>query len=103
MEQSEEAAAEAEAKRLRDFRLVLKRRVVESQLLERLAEGVILVRFDRIKPGKDLRLDFLETGQRSLGRAIGQGNRVADLCRLEFLDAGDDEADLPRGERAARL
>jgi hypothetical protein len=33
--------------------------------------------------------------------AVGQGDRVADLGRLQFLDAGDDEADLAGAQRVA--
>ena len=64
VQQAEKAAAEAEAERLRDFRLVVQRGVVQVQLLQRLAHRLVLVRFDRIEAGEDLRLDFLESGQR---------------------------------------
>jgi hypothetical protein len=64
VQQAEEAAAEAEAERLRGLRLVVERGVVEVQLLQRLAQRLVLVGLDRIKAGEDLRLDFLEAGQR---------------------------------------
>ncbi len=103
MQQAEEAAAEAEAERLRHLRLVLQRGVVQLQLLERLAQGVVLVRLDRVESGEDLGFDLLEAGKRPVRRALRQGDRVADLGGGQFLDAGDDEAHLARRQRVARL
>ena len=73
VQQAEKAAAEAEAERLRDFRLVMQRGVVELELLQRLAQRVVLVGFDRIQPGEHLRLDLLEARQ---GRAAWRSARV---------------------------
>jgi hypothetical protein len=108
VQQAEEAAAEAEAERLADLGLVAQRRVVQLQLLEGVAQLVVLARLGRVEAGEDLRLDLLEPGQR-LGRdalvvrqLLLEGDRVADLGRLQLLDAGDDEADLAGGERVAR-
>jgi hypothetical protein len=64
VQQAEEAAAEAEAQRLRDFRLEVQRGVVELELLQRLAQRLVVVRLDREQAGEHLRLDFLEAGQR---------------------------------------
>jgi hypothetical protein len=100
VQQAEEAATEAEAQRLRDFRLVLQRGVVELEFFQRFAQRVVLVGFDRIQTGKYLRLDFLETGQRLGGLAVGRGDRIADLGGLQFLDAGNDEADLAGAQRS---
>ncbi len=94
--QAEEAAAEAESQRLRDFRLELQRRVVQLQLGQRIAQRLEVVRLDRIQPGKDLRLHLLETGQRLAGRPVEQGDGVAHLGRFQFLDAGDHEAHFTR-------
>ena len=101
VQQAEEAAAEAEAQRLRDLGLVVQRRVVELQLVERVAQRLVLVRLDRVEAGEHLRLHVLEAGQRRRGRTRGQRHRVADLRRVQFLDAGDDEADLAGAESVA--
>ena len=98
VQQPEEAAAEAEAERCRRLRLERERRVVQLQLLERVAQFGILVPFDRIEPGEDHRLHFLEAGERLGGRSRRLGDRVADLRVAEALDVGDDEADLADAE-----
>ena len=102
VQQAEEAAAEAEAERLRDFGLVVQRRVVQLQLFERVAQRLVLVRFDRIEPGEHLRLDVLEPGQRRRRRARRERHRIAHLGGVDLLDAGDDEADFARRQRFAR-
>ncbi len=101
VQQAEEAAAEAEAQRLRDLGLEVQRRVVELQLVQRVAQRLVLVRLDRVEAGEHLRLDFLEPRQRSGGRLLRVGDRVADLRLGELLDARDDEAHLARGELVA--
>src|SRR5471030_783873 len=102
VQQAEEAAAEAEAQRLRHFRLVHQRGVVELQFFQRIAQRVVLVGLDREQAGEHLRLDFLEARQRRGGRTVGQRDGVADLGDLQFLDAGDDEAHLPGRQRLQR-
>ena len=111
VQQAQEAAAKAEAQCLAHFGLVVQRRIVELELLQRVAQRVVLAGLGRIEPGEHLRLDFLEAGQRlgrGGGRAAGAGldqrDGVADLGGLQFLDAGDDVAHLarPRATRAAR-
>ena len=69
VQQAEEAAAEAEAERLRHFGLVVQRRVVQLQLVERVAQRLVLVRLDRIEAREHLRLHLLEAGQRRRRRA----------------------------------
>ncbi|MPN08328.1 hypothetical protein SDC9_155610 [bioreactor metagenome] len=101
MQKSQEAATEAETQRLRNFRLVLQRRIVELELFQRFAQRIVLVRFDRVQTRKDLRFDFLEAGQRLGGLAVHRGNGVADLGRLQLLDAGNDEAHLAGTQFAA--
>ena len=81
VQQPEEPAAEAEAERDRRLRLVEERRVVQPQLLERVAQLRILVAFDRIQAGEHHRLQLLEAGKRLGGRPRGLGDRVADLAR----------------------
>src|SRR5438132_3168642 len=102
VQETEEAAAEAEAQRLRDLGLVMQRRVVQLQFLQRVAQRFVLVGLDRIQAREDLRLDFLDAGERLRGRSRRERHRVADAGRLELLDAGDDEADIARLELGPR-
>ena len=59
VQEAEEAAAEAEAERLRGLGLVHERRVAQLQLLERVAELGVVVGVGRKEPGEDHRLDVL--------------------------------------------
>ena len=59
VQQAEEAAAEAEAERLRGLGLVEERAVVQLQPLERVAQLRVVVRVGREEPGEDHRLDVL--------------------------------------------
>jgi len=109
VQQAQEAAAEAEAQCLRHLGLEVQRGIVELQLFQRVAQLVVLARFGRVEAREHLRLDFLEAGQRLLGRAqvVGQlllqRDGVAHLRGLQFLDARDDVAHLARVQRGARL
>ena len=103
VQQAEEAAAEPEAERDRRFRLVEERRVVQPQLLERVAQLRVLVSFDRVEAGEHHRLHFLEAGERLERAAAGLGDRVADLRVADLLDVGDEEADLARAELVDRI
>ena len=69
VQQPEEAAAEAEAERLRRLGLVEESGVVELQPLERVAQLRILVGVAREQAGEDHRLDVLVPRQRLLGGA----------------------------------
>jgi hypothetical protein len=95
VQQAEEAAAEAESERLGGLGLELQRGVVQLQLLQRVAQRLVLVRLDRIEAGEHLRLDLLESGQRlaSAGRSTWVSVSPT-LGVTQFLDAGDDESDL---------
>ena len=64
VQQAEEAAAEAEAERGGRLRLVVQRSVVELQLLERVAQSLVLLRVRRIEPGEHHRVHVLVAGQR---------------------------------------
>ena len=68
-------------------------RVVERQLLERVAQLGVARRVGREDAGEHHRLDHLEAGQRRR-RPLGLGDGVADLGVGDLLDVGDDEADL---------
>ncbi|PRD36405.1 UNVERIFIED_CONTAM: hypothetical protein NCL1_08904 [Trichonephila clavipes] len=94
VQHAEEAAAEAEAQRVRRLRLEEQRRVVQRQLRQRVAERLVVVRGDREQAGVDLRLDLLEAGQHFHAGRGRQRQRVADRRAEDVLDAGDDEADL---------
>ena len=93
VEQAEEAAAESKPERSRRFGLEEKRRVVEPQLLERLAQLGVLMALDRIQARKHHRLQLFEAGKRLRRRPVGLGDRVADLRVAHGLDVRDDEAD----------
>ncbi|SOY47098.1 hypothetical protein CBM2588_A130033 [Cupriavidus taiwanensis] len=101
VQQAQEAAAEAEAQRLRHFGLEHQRGIVETQLFQRLAQCLVLIGFHRIQAGEHLRLDFLEARQRRFGLALHGGEGIANLGGLQFLDAGNDKAHLPSGQRVA--
>ena len=68
VQQAEEADAEAEAQRGGDFRLVVQRRVIEAQLGQRIAEGLVVLGVDREHAGEHARLHLLEAGQRRVAR-----------------------------------
>ena len=78
VQQAEEAAAEPEAERLTRLRLVMERRVVQLQPLERVAQGRIVVRIGREQAREDHRLDVLVARQRLARRPRLRGQRVAD-------------------------
>ena len=65
MQEAQEAAAETESQRLRYFRLVVKRCVVELELVQGVPQCFVLIGLDRVEAGKHLRLHVLEARQRS--------------------------------------
>ena len=103
VQEAEEAGAEAEAERLRDFGLELERGVVELELREGVAKRIVLVGLDGIEAREHLRLHFLEAGHGLVGRILGARHGVAHASVLELLDAGNHEAHFTRGERGAAL
>ncbi|MNZ36217.1 hypothetical protein D3C78_536310 [compost metagenome] len=92
MQHAEEAATEAEAQGVGAFRRVLQRRIVEGELLQRLAEVFEVVGADREQAGVHLRLNALEAWQHVDVRRRAQGQGVAHWRTVNVLDAGDDEA-----------
>ena len=84
--------------RNRNLGLVRKRRVVEPQLLDRVAQLLVVGAVDRIEPGENHRLHLLEAGQRRIARPIGVGHGVADAGLGDVLDAGGEEAHLAGAE-----
>jgi hypothetical protein len=70
VEQPEESAAEPEPERDRALRLVGEARVVQVELLERVAEERVVLARDRVDPGEDEALRRLVAGERRrAGRA----------------------------------
>ena len=102
MQQAEEAAAEAEAHRLRTFWLKRERGIVELELFERLAQVRIVVGRDRKQTREHARLHFLESGQRLVGRLACLGQRIADRCAVHVLDRRADPADFACTQRVLR-
>src|SRR5580704_10995674 len=102
MQETEESGAETEAERLRILRLADEARIVEAQLLDRIAQRRILIGLGRIEARENHRLQFLETFERLGRRIVGIGERVADAHVLHAADVRDDEADLARPERFRR-
>ena len=102
VQQPQESAAESEAQRHRVLRLEVERAVVQTQLFERVAQQTMFMRLDRIEPGEDHRLDFLEAGQ-GFGRGVGDFRyRVADLGVGDRFDIAVQVSGLARGEFVAR-
>ena len=100
VEQPEEAAAEAEAERLRRLGLVEESGVVELQPLERVTQLGVLVGVAREEAREDHRLDVLVPRQRLLGGcALACRQRVADAERRDVLEPGDHVAHLAGDER----
>ena len=102
VEQPEESAAEPEPEGVGGLRLPAQRRVVQRELLERVAQVGVVVGVDREQPAEHHRLDLAVAGQRlgSGPRPPGKGReRVADPQFGDVLDAGDQVADLAGVER----
>src|SRR5690606_24718658 len=94
MQHAEEADAEAEAKGIGAFRLVLQRSIVEGQLLQCIAEIFEVIRADREQAGIELWLDPAEARQHFDIWSSGQGQGVAYRRPVNVLDTSDDEAHL---------
>ncbi len=93
MQQAEEAAAKSEAQRHGIFRLVKKRRVVQLQFSERVAQRFVVVGEHRKQSGENHRLDGFKSGQRRSWTArIRDG--IAHARIGHALDVGDDETDV---------
>src|SRR5207253_2501507 len=92
MQQSQEAAAEAESQGCRGLGLELEGGVVEPQLLQALAQRLEIIGVGREEAAKHHRNAGLEARQRRRRRTLLVGDRVADLGVGDLLDAGGDEA-----------
>ena len=94
MQHPQEATPIAEAERDRALRCVAQRRVVQAELLERIAQQDVVVTLGRVQAGKDHRLGRPVARQRLGGRRLGQGNGVPDADLADVLETGRDVADL---------
>ena len=96
VEQAQKAKPVAKAKRLAALRLVRERGIVELQLLQRIAQVVVVVRVARVEAGKDHRLERAVAGQLLRRRLRRQRDRVAHVEVLQRLQPGGDIAYLAR-------
>jgi hypothetical protein len=103
VEQTEEAAAEAEAERGGRLGLVVERRVVERELLQRVPERLVLLRIGGVEPGEHHGLHVAIAGQQ-LGRAVvGIEDGVAHAGVAHVPEARDQVANLARLEQVGRV
>src|SRR5690606_16688858 len=103
VQETEEAAAESEAERGARLGLERKRRVVQRELLQRLAKRIVVVRDDGEEACEDARAHALEARQRRHVALIGGDDRIADRRGIDLLDRCDQVADLTRGQRVTLL
>ncbi len=101
MQHAEKAAAKAEAERRRRLGLEMQRRVVQSQLLQRLAEVLVVIGTNREQSREDTRLNMLKPRQRLSAGLACERYRIADGRAIYVLDAGDHETDLARFQLVA--
>ncbi len=96
MQEAKKTAAKSKAQRLRGLRLISERGIVQPELFERVAQGLILTGVGRIKPAEYHRLHRLESRQRLIARPIVGGYSVADLGFGDFLNSRHDKAHFAR-------
>ena len=94
VEQTKEAAAEAEAQRGTGFQLKGQGGVVELQLFQRVLQIGVPCAVGGVDAAEDHGLDLTVAGQSLGGGVIRQGDGVADAGVLHGLDAGGQVADL---------
>src|SRR5581483_4420676 len=95
VEQPEEPAPEPEPECRGPRGLVREARVVEPQLLERVAEIREVVAFDRVETAENHRLRLAVAGQ-WVGGPCRVGDGLAGAGLADVLDARDEVADLAR-------
>src|SRR6185369_17576199 len=98
VKEAEESAAEPEAERDRALRRVGEARVIEVQLLERVAQERVVLAADRVDPGEDEALGLLVAGEWRVRRPRDGRDRVADLGVADALEARGDVADFAGDE-----
>jgi len=94
VQHAEEPAAKAVAQRQGGLGLVGERRIIEPQLLEGVAQRLVVRVLDRVEPGEDHRLGVAIARERRGGGARGLGDRLADLRVGDALDRRGQVADL---------
>ena len=92
VQQTQEAATEAEAQCLGNLRLKFQRSIVQLQFFQSVTQGFVVVTFHGIKAGKYLALYFLEAGQRLRSGVGNQRNRIADFRLTQFFHTGNQKA-----------
>jgi len=102
VQQAEETRAEAEAEGLGGLLLVAQGRVVELELLEGIAQVVVLGVVGRVHAAEDHGLGDLVARQRRRGRVVGIGDRITDPHVREPLHAGHEEAHIAGQELLGR-
>ena len=98
VEHAEEAAAEPVAQGEGRLRLIVEGGVVEPELLERVAQPLVVGVLDGVEPGEDHGLGVAVAGAGLLGGPEHVGDGLADLRVGHALDGGGEVADLARGE-----
>src|SRR5690606_5727039 len=91
-------AAEAKTQRRARLHLETERGVVETKLLDALAQLFKIIGIGREEAAEDDRLDLLEPRQRGCGGPLRVGDRIADTRLRNILDLRGDEADLARAD-----
>ena len=102
VQQTQEAAAEAEAQGCRTLGNEGQRGVVELQLLQRGAQVLEVLGLDGVDAGEDHRLDILEAVDGLGARAVDVGDGIAHTHLAAGLDARDDVADVAGRQGVAR-
>ena len=82
--------------------LVVQRRVVETQLRQRVAELVVVVGDDREHAGEHARLNLLEARQRLRRLLVLERDGVAHRRAVDFLDAARSRSPRRRARARAR-
>ena len=101
VQHAEEAAAEAEAQGLGDFRLVEEGGVVEAQLAQGVTQFLVGIGLHRIEAGKDPGLHLLEAWQGTVRRTVCQGNGIPHRGAVDFLDPRHQVANLASSQGLA--
>src|SRR5206468_1699720 len=98
VQQSEKTATKAEAQSRRRFRLVKERSIIESQLIERVAQVFVTIGIDRKEAGEYHRLDFLIAGERFRRGSRRFCDRVTNLNVGDSLNRCGEKTDFAGGK-----
>ncbi len=98
MEESEKAAAEAEAEGDGVFGFKVEGRIVETEFFEGVAEEAVLGAFAGVETGEDHGFNGFEAGQGGGGGVNRVGDRIADQGIADRFDVGVEEADFAGAE-----